>query len=393
MRRGLIILAVAVAAAGCRVPAIDYDGTAFACDRDGVCPEGFECSEGMCVIPGTQPDAAPDGEPASQPVRQLVLVDHSAGSAALVDFPLLVRLDGASIDLDAAGDAGSLRFETEAGDPLAHELDHWATGVGGAAWVKVPRIEPRAEGARLVLLYGDAAAGSEDPAAVWADYTAVYHLEAGSDSSPSGFDGVDEGATAAPAFIGGGRAFATAGDNVDLGSDRAFLQARTQVTVSAWVLIDPALATSAAVFASSVDGAGVETGASRISIGVTSALVPHAIARSTDAGAGVVLDGTAPLAVDTWVHLALAVDYAADTMEIYVDGVSVAAASALGLGPTSPDSASTRTRIGANEVPDSELFLGLIDEVRLTPRLLDADRIAAARRADLGQMVTIGSPL
>lgn len=380
----------ALVCASCRVPATDYSGTGFSCAQDGVCPDGFECQSGMCVVPGT--DAPPPDAPPAQAIRQLVTVDDSAGSAPLEDFPLLVVLDAARIDLDAAGDASTLRFETEDGDPLPHEIDHWEAGVGGAAWVKVPLIEPTAEGARFVLVYGDETTATEEPGAVWADYTAVYHLEDTSDSSASGFDGVDEGATATAALIGGGRAFDGTGQNVDLGSDRPFLQAAPQATVSAWMRIDPALAAAAAVFASSVDGAGVETGASRLSIGCLADFSPHGIARSTDAAAGVVLDGATPLETDRWLHIAFAVDFAADNLEIFVDGVSVATAAGLGLGPSSPDSVSTRTRIGANEIPTSEMFFGSIDEVRLTHRLLDANWLDASRRSALDQMVSIAPP-
>lgn len=384
-------MAAAVLAVGCRVPASDYDGTQFACARDGVCPDGFECKGGMCVVPGN--DAAPDAPPPPEAIRQLVTVDDSAGTAPLEDFPLLVVLDAARIDLDAAGDASTLRFETEGGDPLPHEIDHWEAGVGGAAWVKVPLIEPQADGARFVLVYGDETAATQDPGTVWADYSAVYHLEDTGDSSPSGFDGVDEGATATAALIGGGRAFDGTGQNVDLGSDRPFLQAAPQATVSAWMRIDPATAADAAVFATSVDGAGVETGASRLSIGFLATLAPHGIARSADDAAGVVLDGATPLETDRWLHIAFAVDFAADHMEIFVDGVSVATVAGLGLGPSSPDSVSTRTRIGANEIPTSEMFQGSIDEVRLTRRLLDASWLDASRRSALDQMVSIGPPL
>lgn len=47
MRCALLVLC----AAGC-VPGTDFAGTEYRCDVDPVCPDGFECSGGVCVQPG-----------------------------------------------------------------------------------------------------------------------------------------------------------------------------------------------------------------------------------------------------------------------------------------------------------------------------------------------------
>ncbi|HEU5059916.1 MAG TPA: SUMF1/EgtB/PvdO family nonheme iron enzyme [Kofleriaceae bacterium] len=47
--------ALALAVAGC-VPGTDFGGTAYRCDVDPTCPDGFVCQGGVCVAPGDGAD-------------------------------------------------------------------------------------------------------------------------------------------------------------------------------------------------------------------------------------------------------------------------------------------------------------------------------------------------
>jgi len=48
-------------ASGCSV-SVDFGGDSFRCDEEPkLCPDGRECLMGRCVVPGSTPDATPDG--------------------------------------------------------------------------------------------------------------------------------------------------------------------------------------------------------------------------------------------------------------------------------------------------------------------------------------------
>jgi hypothetical protein len=377
---------LALGASGCLVSA-DYGGTGFSCARDGLCPDGFECQAGRCVAPGPGIDA-----PGAQEVRHFVTVDHSTGAAPLADFPLPLFLDGDRIDVASVASGGAdLRFLDELGAPLPHEIESWEDGVGGLVWVRVPSIEAGADGARFYVHYGGQD-GSPDADAVWSDYAAVYHLADGNDSSPSGFDGVEQGTVPVAGVLGLACRFAGGDARIDLGRDRPFLRARAAATVSAWVRIDPANVLPSVVFGTSIDSGGEPTNASRLQLFLDEAGNFEGGARSLDEGSIIAVTGPT-LPADTLLHLAVAADFAGDRMELFVDGESVAVGTALGLGPTSADSPSTQTVIGDGEPLDgADSFSGEIDEVRLFHGLLDPDWIAAERRAALDQMVTVGPP-
>jgi hypothetical protein len=385
--RFLVVLALG--ASGCLVSA-DYGGTGFSCARDGLCPDGFVCEAGRCVAAGGGPDGGPDAPEAPGEVRHLITVDHGAGAAALQDFPLPLFLDGDRIDVSSVAAGGAdLRFLDELGAPLAHEIEGWEDGVGGLLWVRVPSIEAAADGARFYVHYGGEA-GSPDADAVWSDYAAVYHLADATDSSPSGFDGVESNAVPVPGVLGDACRFAGAGSYIDLGTDRPFVRAQPAATVSAWVRIDAANVLPSAVFATSINSGGEPTNASRLQILIDPDGRLEGGARSLDEGGIITVTGPS-LATGTRIHLAVAVDFAGDRMELFVDGTSVAAGTALGLGPTSADTDSTQTVIGAGELLDEiDSFVGEIDEVRLFHGFLDPDWIAAEARAALDQVVTVG---
>jgi len=110
----------------------------------------------------------------------------------LIDFPVLVRLDGSRIDYAMTQSQGEdIRFVDHDGTVLAHEIEYWeeTPDSATAVWVKVPRIEPNTDTDYMWMYYGNQSApDSQDPHKVWtADYAGVWHLSE---------DAVDEMATA-----------------------------------------------------------------------------------------------------------------------------------------------------------------------------------------------------
>jgi hypothetical protein len=111
-------------------------------------------------------------------------------------FPLWVRLQGDWLKpprprpggagrMETAGGL-DLRFEAEDGARLPHEVDAYDAAAGLLqAWVRLPRLSAAAP-ARLIVYYGKPgqAASEADPAALWRDYLAVWHLPGAGDSGP-----------------------------------------------------------------------------------------------------------------------------------------------------------------------------------------------------------------
>jgi hypothetical protein len=107
-----------------------------------------------------------------------------------------------------------VRFELEDGTKLPHDVDVYDAAAGVlAAWVRVPLLSQQGA-TRLVVYYGkaDLAAPEADPAAVWADYLAVWHLPNEGDRGPAGRHLASVGAVGSePGGLAGASSFAGAG--------------------------------------------------------------------------------------------------------------------------------------------------------------------------------------
>jgi len=107
-------------------------------------------------------------------------VSYVSGST-LSDFPALVRLSTSAIAKFSYGNfrlpnGGDLRFVTEDGTPLAHEIETWDTSGESLVWVKVPSF---AEGQKIIAYYGNPSPWAALPAAdVWkTGYLGVWHFD------------------------------------------------------------------------------------------------------------------------------------------------------------------------------------------------------------------------
>lgn len=85
------------------------------------------------------------------------------------------------------------------------------------------------------------------------------------------------------------------------------------------------------------------------------------------------IDIPTPLSVGTWTHVALTFDYSADQYTLYVNGLAVATSTAARNAPTRAVSFGAIT----SDFGQSFFFPGLLDEITLYDRVLDASEISA----------------
>jgi hypothetical protein len=395
------VMGVGAAAAllgGCFLD-IDFKDTAFLCETDPTCPDGYSCVDGRCVEGGGGGGSDgggsvddPDGAPIADLAFRRQLTFANAGREALADFPLMVQLDGTRIEYDAVRpDGADIQFRDADGSTLPHEIESWTPGEISVLWVRVPSIDAGSDDDHIFMYYGNPdVVVEQNSAAVWADYRAVYHLNprgvgAVEDSTAQSFDGTAVGATGVEGRIGRAYEFNGTDQYLDLGAERAFVSGVAGVTAEAWVapgtLITPGIALGI-----SVNGAN----SSRIQFRVSIESVVNAGARTADTGDIVELDGlTLPIGEWTWVVMAF--DFAGDAITIYQNGVQAAAATAVGFAPATPDTTSNVATIGVDENKTSNFWLGRIDETRVSAGPApSADRVAAQFASMTDVLVSFG---
>lgn len=385
------LAAVACLAGGCVVSS-DLSGTAFLCREEPVCPDGYECVEGRCVVPvagdGGAEDGGPDGGAERFAFRQELTVDNGS-RGELTDFPLLVVLDPSRIDYGALrADGADLELRDADGAILAHEVERWDPEGSSILWVRVPEVAALSS-TSIWLYYGDpSATGAGDGAAVWTRYEAVYHLGGEGDEQPDstarGYDGTAAGAASASGFLGLGRSFDGIGQYVDLGGERDFARAVPGVTAEAW--INPSAAQQGVVLGASVGGST----SSRVEIRHELDQTMRGAARTLDEGDSQAAVTTDTVPLDTWSWVVVVCDFAADSVSVYLDGRLATEVTGLLFDDATADTPSLQAVIGGDEALDANFFAGLIDEVRLAPTALDEDWIAAQHASMRDDLITYG---
>ncbi len=166
-------------------------------------------------------------------VRHRVTIDTSELDETLIDVPLVLPLDSADIDHEAAAENGAdVRLaEPPLTGTLDHEIDTWTAEDTSYVWVRIPELAPGGDEHELWLYYGNPDVGDgQDPGGVWSSgYGAVWHAAAldedtGLLSDSTEHDNIAESPLAdwsgrlGPGFIG--EAFETDGhDGVDVGAE------------------------------------------------------------------------------------------------------------------------------------------------------------------------------
>jgi hypothetical protein len=127
----------------------------------------------------------------------------------LAAAPLLLRLDGANFDFSAAGKGADLRFTSDAGSPLPHQVQSWdSAGMSALVWVRIDTVYGGNRTTRLRMYWGNpsvtsAAEAVFDPAD---GYVGAWHLDDAPKGVPPGFP--DAGASGDSVFAQGALAAA-----------------------------------------------------------------------------------------------------------------------------------------------------------------------------------------
>jgi hypothetical protein len=180
--------------------------------------------------------------------RRTITVNHAkvSGSSSLSNFPMLFSVTDAQLKTVANGgsvgkaDGTDILFTASDGaTKLNHELESYNPATGQViAWVQLPSLSPTADTA-LYIYYGNAAAADQqNKNGTWdSNYLGVWHLPNGTtltlnDSTASGFNGSNHGATAATGENGGGAGLD--GSSAYLSFASAPTIANANFTVSGW---------------------------------------------------------------------------------------------------------------------------------------------------------------
>ena len=259
-------------------------------------------------------------------IRKKITVDTSPAGGAIADpigtTPVLIRLHDGDFQFASAKEDGSdIRFiGADDKTPLAYHIEKYDSLLGEAfVWVKIPDLKPGAP-TTFWLYYGNTsdktAPGAPDAKSTYdTDTVLVYHFaEKGGqpavDSSGSGNDSQNAGSTIDGSLIGPGlKLDGKSTVTIPASSSLAWTDGGS-LTWSAWIKLN-ALQPNAVIFSRRDSGKdfliGVDSGG------------PFVDANGTRTPAG------APLAINTWHHLAVVADGGKGSITIYLDGVSYAA--------------------------------------------------------------------
>ena len=137
-------------------------------------------------------------------LRRKITFNNSGQPSNLVDFPVLVRLDGTRVEYFRTQNAGEdIRFvDADDSTQLDHEIETWNEAGSSYVWVRVPQIDASSSADYIWMYYDNpAAADGQNAAGVWdASHRGVWHLKenpAGAppqmqDSTSNGNDGTIE---------------------------------------------------------------------------------------------------------------------------------------------------------------------------------------------------------
>lgn len=201
-----------------------------------------------------------------------------------------------------------------------------------------------------------------------------------SDFSGSGLNGtltrMDPATDWVSGKVNGALDFDGVNDYVNLGTNLSTLRKTSAVTLVAWIRRESVVTGYLNGVVSFSVNSSVPTKNSRAAIDLSSSGKVRILGRSTDSEAEQVISTALPVIVpNTWHHIAGVIDYAGDSISVYVDGVLKASGPVNFSQSSTPDTLSSYASIGSQDDGSGIYFDGQIDEVYVYRRALDATEI------------------
>jgi biopolymer transport protein ExbB len=134
--------------------------------------------------PTDEPDASvdalavdPDASPAPTPLRKPITILGTRVTGTLANFPVWIEIGDAELVAGARADGTDIFFSDADGNALDHEVQTWDPSVPVLrAWVRIPSLTT--VDTVIHVEYGDVTrAIAPNPAGVFVDFAAVWHLE------------------------------------------------------------------------------------------------------------------------------------------------------------------------------------------------------------------------
>jgi MSHA biogenesis protein MshQ len=371
--------------------------------------------DGGSAVSDAAADAASDAGPLIGPRRRLITIFASKVAGDLADFPLLIALPSdTDLAANARDDGNDIQF-TVGAVAIPHELELFDGETGQlTAWVRVPNLSATTDTV-IYLHYGDntAALPLEDPAAVWAGYAGVWHLEesaAGTgnagiylDSTANAHHARDEVTTAAQqGYIGNGlelsevaREYAQVDDvvgswpveNGGLDLDKSDL------TISAWIRYVADQESSSSIVrkgAGSPDQAGYwfhyGRGTNQLRLYVSDGMNPRFTASSSAVPA---------INDQEWHYVSVTMlrTPTSDQIDFYLDGESAGGEISSVIADSSANG-DNEFVIGGRSSMNERYWNGALDEIRVssTPRDLSWVLTEMNNQSDPASFYMVGAP-
>jgi len=335
------------------------------------------------------PGCAPDWWDWNFRRRRKIAFDNLAQVESLVNFPVLVSLDGGEngrIDYAHTQDQGQdLRFVDADGQTvLAHEIESWNESGTSYVWVRVPQIDGQSNSDSIWMYYGNPQAPDGQQAVqVWSEgYQAVYHLHDDFNDSTGRYPASNARTVNSEGRVADGQEFQPSGFTswIDMGENLDILQNVPAATLSAWMHAHTTgTENDCAVYISRHKQNPVDNDyLARALLCVTANNEVMAGGRSRDnENIESVTTSSSPFSLTQWHYLVGVIDYQGDAVSIYVDGQLIHSGGVAFGDPTTDDTLSTRSTIGSHAAHNAFFVDGLLDEIRVAAATRSADWIHA----------------
>ncbi|MDB5050109.1 MAG: repeat-associated core protein [Fibrobacteres bacterium] len=318
--------------------------------------------------------------------RKAIVNTSSTGaniSSTVTQFPLLIRLSAANFDFgEAKGNGSDIRF-SRGTTTLPYEIEHWdSTGEAAEIWVKVDSVFGNNGTQEVTMYWGNTSASVVSSGSAVFDsangFGGAWHLNEspgggshalldrtqwGSNGTANGGMSVNDTITG---LVGRGIHFDGTNDFVNLGDSLNMLRSVGAATLSAWVNFQASSqGVQQDIVSFSVSSAG-PTFDSRANFVIENNKIA-ATGRSTDNEARVFVTTVDTVSLNAWHLVTAAIDYAHDSILVYVDGVKWSTTGTVNFsGATTPNTISRKNALGSEEDGTHNFFPGWLDEVVLS---------------------------